>query len=440
MKFILVSCLTGLYLLAYTTNMRGFSVFILSVMILFALFNILRKKSKNITTIIVELMCYCIPISWRNIFGGSFADIPLPWFYILGGLLIVILMFIKIKKAKTSGYGRLLVEIVTFTLILLGIIPLLITKRDFFHESMGQFITLTFYNIILFFSIVKGPLIDSLEVNKIRNAYTLSGFVTSLGIIIQFFTHRFIGITLGNIEYALNRILYGFMFIDISSGTLYLASTAFMTIIFADKYMNRKISSYIQAIVIIIATAITSSRTGGVAFFITLGIYLLFKKGVFKKFLGVVVGGMFLLTSLYFFNIVRPMDNISAYVLNSSGRMNGYLVAIKIFMENPLLGTGFSRTYTSFLMGGMPLPHFSILQYLVQTGLVYTGMIFGVILYAQILAIKKSFLEGWILLLTIIGSCFIPDIFSSRFIIVVLITIFIQENHSKKVIRTLELI
>lgn len=431
MRFFLASCLTALYLYAYYVNISNISVVIISSLILFLFFCFLKKRNRSTISIIIELMCYCIPISWRNIFGGSFKDIPLPWFYILGGILIVCIWFKSFYKKTISGYDRLVAGIVTLILTFLGIIPLIITPRDFFNEGIGQFITLSFYNIILFSSIVKGPLINCDEVNQVREAYFLSGFITSLGVIFQFLVHRIIGITIGNILYALNRVIYSFMFLDISSGTLYLASTAFMMIIFADKSRSRKMFLYLSAILTIVATAITSARTGIVAFLITICLYSVSKKGIFKKFTGILLVGFSLFASLYFLGIVRPMSTAFDYFLNSSGRIEGYLLALEIFIKNLFLGTGFSRTYTSFLMEGLPVPHLSILQYLVQTGIIYTGMIFGVILYAQILSIKRSFIEGWVLLLTIIGSCFIPDIFSSRFIIIILITIFIQKTSHK---------
>jgi hypothetical protein len=375
-------------------------------------------------------MCYSIPISWRNVFGGSFADIPLPWFYILGIFLVAFIFFKYFYKSRIDGYGRALAGLVTLEALVLGAILLLATGNNFFNESLGQFLTLSFYNLILFFCLVKGPLIGQPEMNRIRKAYLLSGLVTSIGIILQFVFHRFAGITLGNIDYAKDRILYGFMFIDISAGTLYLASTALMAIIYADKYMERRIIPYISAALMIIAAAITSSRTGIAAFIATLFLYMLSKKGIYQKLFGITTAGIFILVSFFFFSLVRPMNNASSYILDGSGRIQGYLIGLEFFMKSPFLGTGFSRSFTSILMGGIPVPHFSLLQYLVQTGIVYTGMVFGVIAYAQMLAIKKSFIEGWILLLTMIGSCLIPDIFSSRFIIIILMVIFIQESYS----------
>jgi|LFRM01.1.fsa_nt_gb hypothetical protein len=432
MKFFLVCSLVGLYFCAFIVDVSSACVAFLALFILFLLFNLSKKQNCGFIAIILELMCYCIPISWRNIFGGSFATLPIPWFYILGAVLIVHLFFKKFYKKSIRGYGRALTSIGSLILIFLALVPLLMTKHEFFSESIGQFITLGFYNIILFFAIVKGPLMDNYETQRVRLAYMLSGFVTSIGIIIQFVFHRFTGVALGNIGYALNRVIYGFMFMDISNGTLYLVTTAFMMLLYADKYSRKKILFYMGTVFVLAAAAITSARTGIISFFLVFGIYILFNnKGLFSRIKGIITGSIILLVTFYFFNIVRPMDNVVSYMLNSSGRIQGYIIAFNIFLKNFFIGTGFGRSYTSLLMGGVSMPHFSVLQYLVQTGIVYTSIIFGVILYAQILAIKKHFIEGWLLLLTMVGSCFIPDIFSSRFIILIMLMIFLQQSGCK---------
>jgi len=400
----------------------------------------IRKHNTSKTAALIELMCYSIPISWRNIFGGSFASLPVPWFYIIGALLALRLVMIKSPISKKMKWSTVFLVLVQISVVFLSLGPLAITKYQssiYFTEAVGQFITLSFYNILILLCIAKGSLLEEKDMFRLRQAYVFGGLITSIGVIIQFSLHYFGGILIGNIEFALNRVLYLFMFIDISSGSLYLISTAFMMILFKNDFKMSR-SSYILTVgTIVIATSITSARTGIISFFIVFSLYLFSKKGILKKLTGFASYIVLLFVVLTFFSFVRPMDNSINYVINSSGRISGYKIAWDLFVSNPIIGTGFGRTHTFHLMGGRAIPHLTFLQYLVQTGIIYTTLIFGIIFYALIKSWKNSIKEGWVLLLTLVGSFFIPDIFSSRFILIVMLFILLN-NKSVAIDLTME--
>ena len=96
-----------------------------------------KKQGNSLLIALVELLCYTWSSSWRNIFGGSFADIPIPWFYLIG--LVIVLYFVFNRKFRIQKK----LFIMLWILITLGLIPVIISAD--FREAITEYITLLFF-------------------------------------------------------------------------------------------------------------------------------------------------------------------------------------------------------------------------------------------------------------------------------------------------------
>ena len=426
MKFVLVFLLLTINILATTLNIESIWLAVVAALQFLSLYWLLRRDNKSLETSLLELMCIAIPISWRNILGGSFGTLPINWFYIIGAIYILAVFFKhSLKNIKESPERTWLRRIILLT-VLLSIIPLL--RSHYLKEGLGQFITLTFYNAVLFVSIMGGPFLDKEARNSVLLAFGYSGLVTSLGIIMQALIYLSFNLEIGVIRLMGKRISYAFMFDDLSTGSLFLAVAAFAFYLLSEEDNKKRFIYYGLAIINVIGSALTSARTGLIALLFTALLHLLLKPATKQeKIKGIVIFGLFCLITFSFFQMVRPMAKTTSYIVSDSGRIAGYIEGLKIFIKNPLLGVGFGRTYLSTIMG-MPMPHFTLIQYLAQTGVFYTLILFGAILYALYYAFKNSPTLFWLLLVTMIGSCVIPDIFSSRILIIIMALIFAEKG------------
>jgi hypothetical protein len=369
-------------------------------------------------------MCYSIPLSWRNVFGGDYGELPIAWFYLFGLLLIIHLL--SMKKDIKLNRSMFTLGLIIFFVILFSIIPLLITNSNYFSQGLSQFIILSFHSIIVLVALLKGRVISETNLLYIEKSYIKAGLFSSIGIIVQYVLFKF-GTTIGVVEFFLNRQSFYFLFSEPSHASLYLVTTAFLSIQLLSNQKS-KIKSWLTPIIILIGAAITSARTGLVVFFALYMMYIFVgQKGVTRKlvsaFLGVV--GLFGAYSLY--TSVRQQSGIKDILFSTSERDVGYEIAINMFKEKPLLGYGFSRDYISSLMG-QPIPHFSFLQYLIHGGVFYTLMLFGVIGATYLYAKRNRMHESWLILLTVLGTCLIPDIFSTRYITLLMVLVFLKNN------------
>lgn len=413
-----------LYAASITYPIPGIVIFALSILFFALSYRKFKLESSSKATALVQIMCYSIPLSWRNVFGGDYGSLPISWFYVIGFLLLIHLFNLK-KNIKLKYYLFATVLITIFTLAY-SWIPLAMTNPDYFNSGVSLFIVLSFHNIMVLAAILKGGIISEENVIDIEKSYVAAGFITSLGIITQFALFKF-GTTIGTIIYYLNRQSFYFIFSDVSHATLYLATTSFLAI----QLLNKKLFSKKHAlipIITLIGAAITSARTGLVVFFAVYMIYILLaQKKFIRKLSSIIIGIISLFCAYTLFMIVRPQSDVYQILFDSSGRYDGYNTAINMFLENPILGYGLSKEYISDLTG-LPIPHFSFLQYLIHAGIFYTLIIFGVVSLTYFHARKYKMNESWLILLTTFGTCFIPDFFSTRYITLLMVIVFLKST------------
>lgn len=423
---IIYFCLLLIYATSVTNHIPGFVISTISVLFFVIAYKTFKTRS-NKTTALVQIMCYSIPLSFRNVLGGDYSDLPVTWFYLIGAVLLIHLLSLKKEIKITSSLSK--VTLLVVLVIIFTVIPLLLTNSAFISQGFSQFIILSFHNIIILAAILKGNILGEHDAAKIEKTYITAGFITSLGIITQFILFKY-GTIIGAIQYHNNRVSFNFLFSDASHSTLYLATTAFLSILllsYDSKY--RTLKHTLIPIVILIGAGITSARTGLIVFFAVFIMYIFIgQKGITKKLFSTLLGVIALVGAVLLFKTVRTQGSITDVLFDSSGRSDGYNVAIDMFLEKPFLGYGFSKDYIAGLMG-YPIPHFSFLQYLIHAGIFYTVMIFGIIAFAYFYAKKRKMNESWLILMTVIGTCLIPDIFSTRYITLLMLMVFLKTNH-----------
>jgi hypothetical protein len=248
----------------------------------------------------------------------------------------------------------------------------------------------------------------------------MAALSASLGLFIQIYIFLSIGKIIGKIDFMASRIGFGFIFSDYSFLSLFLASASGILIDFFEKNKNLREKSIFSRIFLIflfmIASLLTSARTGIVSFFIaSIIIYNLYFSNILSfSFKKIIVGIIILFILLI---LIYGLPKLRGDIFSSSGRIESYILGLQIFRQNPVWGCGLGvRSYKERF--GYTIPHNVIIQYLSQTGLLLTILIlillFDIIKKAWKIKISSIFIT---LLTIMIGSLFIPDILNSRFLI-----------------------
>ena len=263
--------------------------------------------------------------------------------------------------------------------------------------------------------------------NQIIKIYFDVILYVSVVVLLQYLLYNLKGIVLGNIMLlGSTRLAIGYLFNDFSFLSIYLASGLAVVLV-----LNKRYYLDYQFYIILIACVVTSARSGIVAFFILFVISYMFK-GIIKLKKNPLIIAVSLiiipLTSVMLFWILRKTrpDDFNL----SSGRIEGYLSNLSLIAENWFFGMGLGvgnyKLYT-----GQAIPHNIFIQFVVQTGVV--GFLLLLILLAvltvNIYKNSKKYFSLWLLIL--LGAQFIPDIFHSRFIIVVIVIL-----ASKNIVNT----
>lgn len=393
------------------------AVILLCICISFIYFS--KKNGDSFLISLIGLLCYTWSSSWRNIFGGSFAEIPIPWFYVIG-LVIVIYILVFKKLSIQRGMFFLLSALIT-----LGFISLIISND--FSEAITDYITLLFlYTVIGTVQFAKICIKESGYFSVLKSL-VYANFITCIAIIIQFIIQYFLGynfingsqtVLLGNV-----RIVSSLMFGDISSATICLGIGILIVVLDFKRFKH----PYLISSVIVGGIALSSARTGFITLIITCIIYIVFSKDSFNKIKVILISILAGFIGMISYFSVRGISTIDT-LLDDNGRFIGYISSFNIWSEHPVFGIGFGDKYLSFLMN-MPVPHFSLLKILTQTGIIYFICLILLLIKFYRLSISSQFSYGkYMFIHSMIGALFIPGIFSARFLTIVLIVIILQRK------------
>lgn len=406
-------------ILASSTDASNIIIAFIQLCIILKFIAVSKKQGNSFLVALIELLCYSWSSSWRNIFGGDFADIPLPWFYLIGLLIVLYIIFCKKFSINKSIF-------IIMLLIIVGLIPLF--KSSYFYDAISQYITFLFFYVVVGTISSANITISENELFNILKSFVYAILFSSIGIISQFLMQSYTGFDfVNNVQTEFlggRRMISSLLFKDISSATICLGLGVIIVILDMKKFKH----PYIISLCIIAGMVLSSARTGFITLFITLAIYIITaKKNIKNKgktvfiivFAGI-VGGM-----AYY--AVRGISNISQ-LLDDNGRFTGYKKALEIWSMNPIFGIGFSDTYLSQLMQ-LPIPHLSLLNIMTQAGVIYTLLLTLLIIYFYNLSLHSKYRYGkYMLIHSVIGSLFVPGLLSARFLTIVIIVIILQEK------------
>lgn len=399
----IIVCLYSVFMIFYQLFP---SILIALISAIFYLYIYLMHSRKyDIVTTLSIISIIAIPTSTISILGGSSAKLPLTWYSIA---ILISVIYILLTKGFSRKY---LLSI--FLFMFYGLLLCLLANNVF--GAFKQYLMI----ILFLFGFFVGEYIKEkniFEINDMFKRYYFLG-VISMGfqIIIQKAYIKSTGIIIGHfIVMGGGRVAHAGIMGDYSFATLYLATGVMMMFIW---YIGTNKISFFKFCVVesflLYAMFVISSRTGLISLILTLILYTICN---IKKISGKHLMILFACVLVFPLFLSKLMESRGGQaLLESSGRESNYIKAIELWSNKIAFGygLGLDNLYDST---GIDVPHNLIIQYLVQIGLV------GCILFSipLFIFIKDNLFNTnvmkWLFWLVLIGSMFIPDIVSSRFI------------------------
>lgn len=425
--FLLVFILTALSLLLY--NRISGAIFLLLGPIIWVTIYVDTKKTSSSEYTFIKMLMLSIPLSFTSVVNGSYGDIPLSWFNIFIFFLALVTI---LKRLKNNRLKFNYLSIFALFMMFISLLPLLVASS--FSDGLKQYLNISMvFLVVILGSLIKEKL--TLEENEnLLSYYILGTYIAAIGVIIQFIFINFVNEGVGYYsEFGVNRKAYAFLFSDFSFLSLYLASGATMVFLKGVNYYKSTFRWGFLIIILLIASLITSARTGIAAFLMVLVVYslgrllVLLSKGSVKSILLLLFNGVILAGSYFVLNRVRIGD-----LSGDSGRFDINITAFEVFMQNPFLGLGFG--VSSYAQSIGTIPHNILFQLLAQGGIVFMLPLIIFLFVIAVISYKKNkvLFGGYVTIL--FGALFIPDIFNSRFLtgIILLISVYSSMNKIKE--------
>lgn len=408
--FLVLLIIYSIYLFGY----KGLLVLIINMLLWILIgFILYRDFNRSILDLLISLLLFSVPISFRDVFGRDYGILPVSWFNIfLMLLLIVILCSMSISGFMIHYIGLISgIIILSCTAVLLGSTNII--------NAIKQYINLLAYFLTVIFAFN----IKSISSKKHLYNYIVAVRVTSIELFIQYFVYKCFNINVGNIKFfGGNREAFGFIFNDFSFLSLFFVTGCLFVLCLKPKFWM------LDFLIFTLASMITSARAGIVSLAITLIIIsfvnvirnlsryplrvLIYVLIIFIVITGVLIG----------MTMIRPED-----FLSDSGRLESYIVAFDLFAANFLIGVGFGVNNYEQITQSV-IPHNLIIQYLVQGGFVLIIPLTVFVLLLLYFAYRRVKPLFFIILGTLLGAMFIPDIFNSRFFLVITLLTIISRN------------
>ncbi len=371
------------------------------------------RKNHSVVFSLLTAIMLSVPLAFTDIFGQLRGGTIFSWFYIL---IIILALHLVLYGLQRTRIKLTSISMFAFLTAFVSTIPLLAAKDR--ADGLKQYINIF---IVLISPVIGNLAKDRLtghEKMKLRHTFVRGAIIAGIGVFAQFIMFSLLGKRLGYFK-ALGsfRNAFGYLFLDFSFLSLYLSAGGMLAFTLRQYHRENRLKYSIVTILLLVASLITSARTGFAAF---IAVFVLYTGFYFLRLMPVMpirsallvmantvilLGGYRVL--LYF----RP-----AGFRSDSGRGILNARAFDIFKNSPFTGIGFgSSTY------GGTIPHNLIYQSLAQGGLLFTipiCLFFAIILLSSFKRNKDLF---FVLLTVLIGSMFIPNIFNSRFLSAILI-------------------
>lgn len=392
------------------------SFFIAIYQLLFNFFFLYLCKERKIIITLINLVIINLPITSISILGIDYESLPVTWFMI----------FITITGCYSLLFGKISANLIILVIVSIIYLFILLIIKNYKLDAINQLITI----ILFFFSFTIGDysrriIINKTKVKHLYDLYLIVCFAFSFQIILQYIyisrTNQIIG------YYTLlggNRKCFGGLFMDFSFASVYLSTGS---ILIGKELLIKKItiSNIFKISIIVLATLITSARTGLYAFIIimTILIFINLKKLRIYILPLLLIGSIFLTLGLN-----RMLENRGGTsIFDGSGRLEGYIGMIPYIKNNIWLGIGMGINNLKKITN-LGLPHNFYIQYLTQIGLIGTILLQ---LFMLLIFKLKNKEHVFVFCLIFISSMAIPDILNSKYIIVIIILICL-DNPVKK--------
>ncbi|MBH0087499.1 hypothetical protein [Pseudoalteromonas sp. NSLLW218] len=357
--------------------------------------------------------------------AGVFLIIPFSYSTIAGFRVVLIAtLLLFISFLIRGGIVKVTTDFLLFTLNALVVFYLSIYSAN--HNEFFAF--LLFFIFLYWPHFIKGKAINVNNMSRFIKLYAYSALFCSCGVICQSLLYNKFGIEFGKIDTYLNRTGFGFLWLDYSFLSLYLASS--IPLIFREKMKFK----YFFSLIIIIGSITTTARTGLFALVISM-LFLSFA-GFFSSLLKAKVKkNDFIMICLAFILISTVVLLWGSYsnrelTISGSGRFEGYLHAFNVFIDSPYLGYSYDVVAYKALFGAVP--HNIFLYTMVFSGIMG---IFLLLLWFLFIFIRLRFIDSYFKLCLIsifIGLQFIPSFYSGYFIALILSLSILSLEHEKK--------
>lgn len=290
-----------------------------------------------------------------------------------------------------------------------------------------------FVSMAIFFTLAHWPLFISIKnPYKMYSSglaiYIYSGLILSLGLFIQIFMFKFLGVVFGKTDlYGGGRLAFAFTWQDYSFLSLYFASC--VPLVLSTNFRIKFILKLFLIAVLIVASLSTTARTGLVSLLISIVIYIIFnlnKIVIYKKIFYILI---FIIPLYFLFAFFKDYNLVEREITaDSSGRTEGYIEGFNYFANNIFLGSFFNPSHYKDNVG--VIPH-NLFVYLAVIGGLF--LLFFAISWLLTIAIKVYRLDSNELIYSfvtcLIGFQFIPSIFSGYFLSILISLIFIKYKY-----------
>ncbi len=359
---------------------------------------ILEKKLRFSQTTIVGISLLLLPFSYY-----SFSGLRL---IILGVGLI--LAFITIRGLS---FGR---EMDFFVFILNISFAFFLSV---FTSNEDEFLAMAIFFVFMYWpSFCSNFNPSENDVSKLSRLYIYSAIFCSLGVILQSFLFNSLGIEFGKVDTYLNRTGFGFLWLDYSFLSLFLASS--LPLVFREKLKFK----YVVSLLLVIGSITTTARTGLFSILLSMILlssvsllYGLVNRKIKRTDILILVMFFALMTLIYF--LWGSYSN-RELTLSGSGRFDGYYNAFLIFLESPFLGYSYNVSEYRELYGAVP--HNIFLYVIIFSGIFgFIVFIIWLVLFAIRIKTVDYFFKLSILSI-FIGLQFIPSYYSGYFVAMLL--------------------
>ncbi len=347
------------------------------------------------TSILIFIMLMLIPFSYLEILGLRMIALSFAVFLIL---------FFCSFKNKVFIDNNLLLFVLPFSLVFLF---------SFISGSKDYIAALVFMSYLLMFNFIDVGKIEKIF-NKSLLIYVGGAVFMAIGTIAQRVLFEKFGYEIGKIDfYGGNRIGFGFIWMDYSFLSLYLL-TALPVIFYLYECLSLRV---LFSIVLLAGSVVTTARTGlaglilAALFVFVIELNKLLVKGRVKK--KVLLTLCMLILALFSIVYFYAQFSTREIRFDGSGRLEGYYLALKSFVDHPFLGVMFDREY--FLTFYGVIPHNLFIYILSQGGIFF--FIFFMIWFAYVFYISlfKTEVLRYPILIAVFGFMFIPSFFSAYF-------------------------